>query len=368
MSRDGRADPAGPADGGAESVADGTERVGIERRTLLRWSAYMAGLLALPVVPYADLIAAAAQTQPRLPVLWLNGQDCTGDIEGLLRAYQPTPSDLILDHLSLDFAELLMAPAGSAAEGVLAKTVTDYAGRYVVVVEGSIPTAADGMYCCVGGRTFVDVLREVAGGALAVIAAGSCASNGGLPAAAGGVTGAASVPSVLGPIATKIITLPGCPMNVDNLTATLVQYLTLGTWPQTDGLGRPLFAYGEHIHRSCERLPFFHAKQFVRAWGDAGHQAGWCLHEVGCQGQETAGNCSSVRFNSATSWPVASGAPCLGCVRADFWEQLPDAFAWTPGLMAGMNRPRIAGEGGRASMAGVESGRLSVPTDAERRA
>jgi hydrogenase small subunit len=340
---------------GGEPGTGRMENAGIDRRTLLRWGAYMAGVLALPAVPFAERIATAAETAPRLPVLWLNGQDCTGDLEGFLRSSQPTPSELILDRLSLDYAELLMAPAGAAAEGVLAKALTDHAGRYVVVVEGSIPTAASGMYCCIGGRTFVQILREAAAGAVAVIAVGSCASNGGLPAAAGGVTGAASVGSVLTGTTTKIINLPGCPMNVANLTATLVQYATLGTWPDTDTAGLPLFAYGARIHSRCERLPFFRAGQYVRTWGDAGHQAGWCLRYVGCQGPQTSANCSTAKFNAATSWPVASGAPCLGCARSTFWSKLSDSFAWTPPVAAAtpavaVDQPVLSGS--------VVSGRL----------
>jgi hydrogenase small subunit len=314
----------------AEPIAVAMGRAGVDRRTLLRWSAYLAGVLALPIVPYAARIAEAVEVQPRLPVLWLNGQDCNGDIEALLRASRPTPSQLVLDHLSLDYQELLMAGAGQAAHGQLADTMARYAGRYVVVVEGSVPTAAGGAYCCVAGRSFVDLVREAAAGALAVLAVGSCAADGGLPAAGGGVTGAASVAEVLSGTETRVIGFPGCPMNVENLTATLVQYLTLGEWPETDAAGLPLFAYGARIHPSCERLPYFRAGQFALAWGDEGHRAGWCLRQVGCQGPRTSGNCPTVGFNDGASWPVAAGAPCLGCTRPQFWDQLDAAFGWLP--------------------------------------
>lgn len=313
-----------------EPIAVTAQRHGIDRRALLRWSAGIAGVLALPVIPFADRIARALETEPRLPVLWLNGQDCMGDSETLLRASRPTPSQLILDHLSLDYTELLMAPSGEAAEGRLRATMDQYSGKYVLVVEGSIPTAANGVHCCVGGRSFVDLVKEVAGPALAVIAVGSCAADGGLPLAAGGATGAASVSTVLSGTGKKIIKFPGCPMNIENLTAALTQYITLGTWPETDSTGLPLFAYGSRIHRSCERLPFFRAGQFVRTWGDAGHQAGWCLRNVGCQGPQTSANCPTVKFNDATSWPIGAGAPCLGCVRPTFWSQLSNAFSWVP--------------------------------------
>ena len=119
------------------------------------------------------------------------------------------------------------------------------------MVEGSIPTAASGVYCCVGGRSFVDTVKQAAAGALAVIAVGSCAADGGLSMATGGVTGAASVSTVLSGMGKTIINFPGCPMNIENLTATLTQYLTLGTWPAVDSTGRPTFAYGTRSTRAA---------------------------------------------------------------------------------------------------------------------
>lgn len=311
-------------------IAVRMNQAGIDRRALLRWGAYLAGVLALPVIPYGARIAAAMETQPRLPVLWLTGQDCTGDLEALLRASHPTPTQLIMDQLSLDYVGTLMAAAGETAETRIADTMTRYAGQYVVVVEGSIPTGSAGMFCCVGGRTFAQILTDAAAGACAVIAVGSCAADGGLPGAAGGVTGAASVAAVLPGSNQKIIRFPGCPVNPENLTAALVQYLTLGAWPDTDRTGLPLFAYGSQIHPHCERLPHFRAGQYVRTWGDAGHQAGWCLRYVGCQGRQTYANCPTVKFNRASNWPVGAGSPCLGCTRAGFWDRLSRSFSWTP--------------------------------------
>jgi hydrogenase small subunit len=183
-------------------------------------------VLVLPADPFGARIAHALTTQPRLPVLWLNGQDCNGNIEGFLRASDPTPSELVLDRLSIDYVELLMAPSGSAAESRRADTIARYAGRYVLVVEGSVPTAGDGAFCCIGGKAFTQVVEETAGDALAVIGVGSCAFDGGLPAARGGVTGAVGIREFLSGSGKTIITLPGCPMNVDNLAATLVHYLT----------------------------------------------------------------------------------------------------------------------------------------------
>lgn len=297
---------------------------GVDRRSLLRWSAFMAGVLALPAVPYAAVIAEAVTTKPRLPVLWLSGQDCTGELESLLRSAATTPTGLLLDVLSMEYAELLMAPSGTAAEKSRTDAVSAYKGKYVVVVEGSVPGAADGTFCTVGGRAFTDVLRATLPSALAVVAVGTCACYGGLPAAAGGVTGATTVRSVLGSSSVPLILLPGCPANADNLAATFVNYLALGSWPARDSSGRPTFAYGSSIHSRCERRRFYEAEQFVRAWGDAGARAGWCLKQMGCRGPSARANCPTVKFNGATSWPVGAGAVCLGCTSSGFWDSTSD--------------------------------------------
>ena len=115
--------------------------------------------------------------------------------------------------------------------------------------------------------------------------------------------------------------MPGCPLNVANLTALLVYFLTYDKWPRTDFLGRPLFAYRKKIHSSCERRGFNENNQFVYAWGDEIHRQGGCLMKMGCQGPDTCHNCSSQLWNDGTSWPVKSGHFCIGCAEPNFWDQ-----------------------------------------------
>ncbi|HDK45033.1 MAG TPA: [Ni/Fe] hydrogenase small subunit, partial [Actinobacteria bacterium] len=124
--------------------------------------------------------------------------------------------------------------------------------------------------------------------------------------------------------------LPGCPANADNITATLVHYLTFGSLPATDSKGRPLFAYGTRIHDACERRAHFDAGQFVLEWGDAGHKKGWCLYKMGCKGPSTFHNCPIIRWNEATSWPVGAGHGCVGCSEPDFWDTMTDFYARLP--------------------------------------
>ncbi len=78
-------------------------------------------------------------------------QDCAGCSESFLRASRPSAADVVLDVLSVDYHETIMAAAGHQAEEAKAKTIA--AGGYLLVVEGSIPTAEDGIHCCIGGRS-----------------------------------------------------------------------------------------------------------------------------------------------------------------------------------------------------------------------
>ncbi len=221
-----------------------------------------------------------------------------------------------------------MAPAGAQATKSLDDTVKNFKGEYIAIVEGSIPTADGGIHCCIGGRSGVEIVKEVCGNAAATIAVGTCATHGGWPAAQPNPTQAKGVKEIVPGAA--VVNLPGCPMNVENLTAVIVHYLTFKTLPQMDNLGRPLFAYGKRIHDNCERRAHFDAGQFVRQWGDHGHRQGWCLYEMGCKGPETFHNCPTVRWNEGTSWPVQSGHGCIGCAEPKFWDHMSPFYRRLP--------------------------------------
>jgi len=275
----------------------------------------MAGTLALPSSQIKHIVRAL-ETNARVPLIWLEFQDCAGCTEALLRSSRPTVAELVLNILSVDYHETIMAASGFLAEEAKKQTID--AGGYVLVVEGSIPKGEDGIYCCIGGRTAEDILAEAAANALAVIAVGNCATFGGIPKANPNPTGAVSVMDLV--TDKPVVNLSGCPYNPVNLTATVVHFLTFGELPAMDDKNRPLFAYGARIHDNCERRGHFDAGEFVKAWGDEGHKKGWCLYEMGCKGPVTYHNCPAVRYNDGTSWPVKAGHGCIGCSEPDFWD------------------------------------------------
>jgi hydrogenase small subunit len=140
------------------SLAQALANRGVSRRDFIKFCGVMAGTLGLPA-SMIPRVAHALETTARPPLIWLEYQDCAGCSESLLRANQPTVAELVLDILSVNYHETIMAPSGKQAEKSLQDTIN--AGGYLTVVEGAIPTGENGIYCCIGGRTAVDLLNEV---------------------------------------------------------------------------------------------------------------------------------------------------------------------------------------------------------------
>ena len=306
------------------------ETRGLSRREFVGFCTVMASVLALPRTVGAR-IAAEMQKAEKPVLVWLEFQDCAGNSESFLRAGRPTAAEIVLDVLSVDYHETIMAAAGHQAEENLARTVKERPGAYLAVVEGSIPTGANGAYCTIGGRAALQIVREVCGSAAATIAIGTCATFGGLPAAAPNPTGALGVADAV-PGIKNLINLPACPANVENLTALVVYFLTFKRWPPLDAYRRPLFAYGKSIHDNCERRAHFDAGQYVELWGDEGHRTGYCLYKMGCKGPVTFQNCPNVRWNGGTNWPIGCGHPCIGCAEPDFWDKMTPFYKHLSGV------------------------------------
>jgi hydrogenase small subunit len=228
--------------------------------------------------------------------------------------------------LSMEYHESLMALAGEDVERARLRTMEAYPDGYFLVVEGAVPS--DGHYCLVGGRPISEVIREVSAGAIATIAAGSCATDGGAPGAGGGPTGAGGIRALVD--GSKLVALPGCPLNPANLMGTIVHYLTANELPPTDMMGRPYFAYGTLLHNKCERRPHYEYGEFVQTWGDEAALKGWCLYKVGCKGPETFANCPTVRYGDGIGWNIRAGAVCIGCTMPNSWDQMGPAFRRLP--------------------------------------
>ncbi len=214
-----------------------------------------------------------------------------------------------------------MAASGHQAEAQLDDAMEHFHGKYLLFVEGSIPVGAGKEWCTIGagGENFLDHLTRVAKGSAAVVAVGSCATFGGVPAASPNPTGAVGVMDVIK--GKPLINIPACPANPTNMVGVILHYVLTGQVPELDSLLRPKFAFGYRIHDNCERRAHFDAGEFVEEWGDEGAKNNFCLYKMGCKGPMTFNNCSIVRYNEAVNWPVGVGRGCIGCSEPDFWDK-----------------------------------------------
>jgi hydrogenase small subunit len=350
-----------------ETIGSHLKKSGFSRRDFLGLCGMLmvtapAGL-ALTDKPSVLEVAKVISRTKRPSVIWLHFQECTGCSETLLRTTKPDVADLILNVISLDYHETLMAAAGYQAEAALKKAVEENAGKFVLVVEGSIPTKMDGRYMMIAGKTGIDMLKEVAGQAAAVISMGSCSSWGGVASADPNPTGAVGVDSII--TDKPVINIPGCPPNPYNLLGVVLEYAAMGKLPQLDAQKRPKFAYDRVIHDHCPRRAHFDAGRFVHEFGDEAHRSGWCLYKMGCKGPATHAGCSTRHFNEMPDvWPIGIGTPCVGCTEKAVAFRVPifqtiDIHGPTPPEALPLIHTPVGSIGtGAAALAGVIAGGL----------
>lgn len=359
------------------TLADNLASAGVSRRDFVKYCAGLAAIFAVgtPQMAHAAPAQKAAEeladklgaiTKPN--VVWLQLQECTGCMESALRSGGTTVEEVVLNLLSVNYNELLMAAAGEAAEKALAET---NAKKHILVVNGSIPTKDGGIYCTIGGKSAEQVLRESAENADIILAVGACAVYGSVQAAKPNPTGAVGVDEIIKDKA--VINVSGCPPIGEVITASLTYILTHGEPPEVDSEGRPLFAYGQRIHDSCPRRPHFDAGQFVRTFDDAGAREGWCLYDVGCKGPSTFSPCPIVQWNMKSGWPIGAGHPCIGCTERDFFDRFSPFYQVLPnvpgfGVEATAEKVGLGFTGAVAAGVAVHAGVTAARAAADRKA
>lgn len=274
---------------------------------------------------------AETLTGERPAVLWLQGQGCTGCSVTLLNNVNPTIADILLKVISLEFHPTIMGSEGEQAIQHMRKVAASQKGKFFVVVEGAIPVAADGKYCIIGEAehkeiTMVDMVKELAPDAAAILAVGTCAAFGGIPAAKGSETESMGVSAFLkkNNIATPVVNISGCPPQPDWIVGTLV--LALGLIKEKgmeaglaevvkilDAEGRPTPFFGENIHNNCPYLKDYDNNKFCATFT----QKDGCRYDLGCKGPSA--NCDSWKrpWNGGVNWCIAN-ATCIGCTESDF--------------------------------------------------
>lgn len=303
-----------------ETYYESIIRHGYSRRDFMKFATYITAYMGLETSMIGQ-VAKALETTYRVPVIWEHFQECTCCSESFIRSDHPIVSEILLDKISLDYTLTLMAASGHQAEAAKKATMDKYKGEYILCVEGSVPLGDDGNYCCIAGRSAKDILMESAAGAKAIIAWGSCASNGCVQAAYPNPTGATPIHKL---IKNKpIIRVPGCPPIGEVMAGVIVHLVTFGKLPELDGLGRPKAFYSKRVHDSCYRRPYYDAGLFAETFDDQNAKEGYCLYKVGCKGPMTYNSCGTIKWNNGVSYPIQSGHGCIGCSEENFWDNGP---------------------------------------------
>jgi hydrogenase small subunit len=265
------------------------------------------GVSALPQI--AEALEQLASTNA--PVLWLQGLSCSGCSVSFLNSEDPDPAQLLTGHISLLFHSTISAAGGTVAMDIIHRSIDQ--GGYYLVIEGSIPLGMP-QACTVGGEPLSEQAAKAARSAKAVIAAGTCASYGGIPAAQNNPTGAVSVPHFLNAkaISTPVISLPGCPIHPDWLIGTLIHVIKFG-FPPLDDKGRPKMFYSRLIHDQCPRFADYERERFAASFSEDG-----CFFKLGCLGPLTHADCTVRQWNSGTNFCIKAGSPCIGCASEQF--------------------------------------------------
>jgi len=303
-----------------ETFYESIVRKGYSRRDFLKFATYMAAFMGLEHSMVGQLVKTM-ETKKRLPVIWEHFQECTGCSESFIRSDHPLVADVILETISLDYTDTLMAAAGHQAEDAKQASMKENYGKYILIVEGAIPTKDDGVYCTIAGRTAVEIIKESAAGAAAIIAFGSCSAWGGVQAASPNPTGSVPVDAIIKD--KPIIKVPGCPPISEVMTGVVLHYAMFGTIPELDSEGRPKQFYGKRVHDSCYRRPYFDAGLFAESFDSEEAKKGYCLYKLGCRGPVTYNACGTMGWNNGVSFPVKSGYPCIGCSENNFWDNGP---------------------------------------------
>ncbi|MFH1729978.1 MAG: hydrogenase small subunit [Pseudomonadota bacterium] len=285
----------------------------LDRREFLKLLSTSA--IAVGTTPQWALYAKQALKDLNLPVIWLQGQSCSGCSVSILNTVKPNIAEVLTEVISLKFHQTVMTGTGDVAIKVADDVIKELDGDYVLVVEGSIPVGDTASAATMGmkdghHRTFESWVKKAAKDAKAILAVGTCAAYGGIPKAKGNETNAKSVSEVVKHKA--LINIPGCPSHPDWIVGTIAHVLLYGI-PALDDESRPKVFFGNTIHEYCERRGFFDDGVFASDFSGAE-----CLFELGCKGPIAHCDTSIRSWNNGVNWCVQAGSPCIGCTEPTF--------------------------------------------------
>ncbi|MFI4912170.1 MAG: hydrogenase small subunit [Sedimentisphaeraceae bacterium JB056] len=322
----------------------------LSRREFLKLASATGVAMTMPFAAVEKALAGSGD--PR--VIWLQGQCCSGCSVSLLNSVNlTTVDDLLINKINLEYHSTLIASAGDLAfkgatgphpseqeligigdnwlssqpndmydlNGDAKVNLIDFslmaAQGYILVVEGAIPTDANGDYCHIGSHlTMLEAFDILSKNADSIISIGTCASFGGISAASPNPTAAKSVTDALAYLGRSktVINIPGCPAHPDWFVGTVVKLLN-GDTVALDSNRRPMDYYAYTVHQHCP----YRSTEDAHNLGESG-----CLEDVGCRGKSTRANCPILKWNSpakgtnGVNWCVQARTPCHGCTEPTF--------------------------------------------------
>lgn len=325
----------------------------LSRRDFIRLCAGGAATISISgyLAPFMKEAVAAGGAPP---VVWLQGGSCSGCSVSLLNTVHPDIEEVLMEVISLRFHQTIMAAAGDlATEEGLFKTVAENKGNFILVVEGAVPTGAEGSYCIIGekdGRhlTFKNAVEEIGSQAMAILSVGTCSSFGGIPATAPNPTKCKPVTDIVKDV--PVINIPGCPSHPDWIVGTIAHVLLYNDIPELDTFGRPKMFFGGIIHDNCQRRQYFDNGIFAKNFGDPG-----CLLKLGCKGPIAHCDSTYRGWNNGVNHCIKAGAPCIGCTEPQFpawpmYKRIPD-IPLGPSITATVDQ--IGGVLGAATVVGI---------------
>ncbi len=228
---------------------------------------------------------------------------------------------------------------------------------YVVCWEGSVmdeSIAGEGYWMGLGedpqtGRqiTSLEWLDRLSPGAAAVVAVGTCATWGGIPASKGNPTNAMGVMDYLGKdfrssFGVPVVNVPGCSPIGDNIIETAAAVLLflngLAPLPEFDEIGRPAWLFGETVHRHCPRAGYYEEGVFAEEYGDKE-----CLVELGCWGPVVQCNIAERGNVDGHGGCMNMGGICIGCTMPGFPDKFSPIYEIPPGTVISSNTAKVVG-------------------------
>lgn len=285
------------------------------RRDILRMGTCLAAGLGLG--PAQGIVLAEGLEKivtGKANVLWLQAMSCTGCSVSFLNTESPGPVEILTEIVSLVYHQTISAAQGDDVQKLIDRLTAQ--GDYYVIVEGAVPLSMP-KACIMGGKPATTLLPPILKNAKAILAVGTCAAFGGIPAAEGNITTAGSVRTFMEqngiPIEGRLVNCPGCPTHPQSLLGTLAYVVSKGYPKVNPKLLTPEMLYKHSVHDECPRFHYWDKEIFAKKFGEEG-----CLFKLGCLGPLSHTHCPRSQWNGGVNWCVRAGAPCTACTSEYF--------------------------------------------------